>query len=1393
MKALFSILTLVISLWGQSVLSKALTPEQVPEPLKPWISWVLQDDLERDCAFLYNQYEQKHCSWPGQLTLALTNTLGSFTGFWQVDKEDWLFLPGDDQYWPQKVSINKLPALVIAKDNRPALFVKPGRYEIQGEFNWDFIPEQLRIPEQTGLVNLSINNIPIVAPAIKNGLLWLKGSERGANQAGKIQDKLDLQVFRKIIDDVPLQVLTHLELDVAGTAREVKLSQALLQGFTPMRLDSPLPARLEADGQLTVQVRPGHWELTLLARQPAPLDSIALQKLPNWPTDEIWVVSAQPAIRVIEVVDLQAIDPSQTNLPGSWQSLPAYRINTGQALKLKVIRRGNPNPEPNQLTLKRQLWLDFDGLGYTFKDQLSGVMKRDWRLNTLPETALGKVSLNNQNQLVTRAESGEVGFEVRQGALNVQADSRYQGAIGNLSVTGWQQTFQQVNTEINLPPGWRLFATSGVDNVPDSWLARWTLLDIFMVLIAALAVAHLWQVKWGLFALITLALIWHETEAPHFIWLHLLAATALIRVVPPGKMLTVLSNYRNLCGLVVCLISVPFMITQVRTALYPQLESHPSSEQMLNLMRGAATTEPAALAPAASPAMEMTDSVRSVMPQRMAKSKLERAKNDYAVAEDKLYERIDPHANVQTGPGLPQWRWHTIQLAWNGSVDSQQRVKLWYLSPLENAMLNFLRVVLVTILGALMFGQFNRSFTSQPKKPEPPTDKNSPANEDDSLAPESPEQESVLKRLSSSVTDRLGVFLIICILAPGQEAKADFPPQTVLDDLKVRLLAPPDCLPSCAQIAQALIHVTPELLQVHLQIDAQEAVAIPLPAQQSQWLPAQVVLDGVAKAPLLRDAKGQIWLQVTKGRHQLIMQGKPPAFDKFSLALPLKPHRVVVDQTGWEQTGVHEHGIADPQLQFTRVDKTILPGSATLVGGILPPLFRVERTLNLGLDWHVNTRVIRLTPADSAALLTIPLLPGESILSAGLRVEKKQVLLNIDATQTQVSWESVLEKSAQIDLTAPETTQWTEVWRVAVSPIWHLSSEGIAPIHPGQPSERLPEWRPWSGEKIRLHVTRPGAIEGQTLTLDYSRLTVAPGKRITDNTLLLKLKSSKGGQHPLTLPAATELQSVAIDGVLQPIRQQDRTVILPVKPGEQEWQLIWQQTQAFGIRFNTPEINLGIASVNSHIKLIASEDRWILFTFGPRLGPAVLFWGFLLVIALLALGLGKSGLTPLKHWHWFLLLLGLSQLPIEYALLVVGWLCLLGLRAKQHPQKALYFNVVQILLVGLTFAASLCLFLAVERGLLGSPDMQISGNFSNATDLNWYQDRTDTQLPVAGVISVPLLVYRGLMLLWSLWLAVALLKWLKWGWQCFASDGLWHKLPPKKIITPKPTTESKLP
>jgi hypothetical protein len=44
------------------------------------------------------------------------------------------------------------------------------------------------------------------------------------------------------------------------------------------------------------------------------------------------------------------------------------------------------------------------------------------------------------------------------------------------------------------------------------------------------------------------------------------------------------------------------------------------------------------------------------------------------------------------------------------------------------------------------------------------------------------------------------------------------------------------------------------------------------------------------------------------------------------------------------------------------------------------------------------------------------------------------------------------------------------------------------------------------------------------------------------------------------------------------------------------------------------------------------------------------------------------------------------------------------------------------------------------------------------------------------------------MLIWALWLAYSLLKWLRWGWSCFVQGDIWRKVV-IRIRKPKDTAQ----
>jgi hypothetical protein len=129
----------------------------------------------------------------------------------------------------------------------------------------------------------------------------------------------------------------------------------------------------------------------------------------------------------------------------------------------------------------------------------------------------------------------------------------------------------------------------------------------------------------------------------------------------------------------------------------------------------------------------------------------------------------------------------------------------------------------------------------------------------------------------------------------------------------------------------------------------------------------------------------------------------------------------------------------------------------------------------------------------------------------------------------------------------------------------------------------------------------------------------------------------------------------------------------------------------------------------------------------------------------------------------------------------VGWLLALGWRGRHRSEAlgATLFNVLQMAIVGWTLAALGILAVSLYQGLLGTPEMQVLGNGSISSLLRWFTDRCDPTLPTALMVSVPLLVYRGAMLAWALWIALALLHQLRWGRGAFTTGGGWRKRAPR--------------
>jgi hypothetical protein len=1336
--------------------------QAVPPELAPWVPWVLAEVPDHGCPVTASGTV---CAWTGRLRLDLGERGGSFVQEAVVDREAWMDLPGEAGRWPQQVRVNGREVAVMDRGGRPAVRLGPGSHRIEGRLAFDRLPEMLAVPSSTALVDLVLGGEAVRFPRREaDGSLWLRRRSTGEDA----EARLELRVARKVSDGVPMRITTRLQLEVAGRPREVDLGQVRVPNTVPIRVHADVPARIDADGRLVVQVVAGEHTIELESRAEGNPETLrAPEHGDPWPAHEVWVWEAGEDVRQADLRGPPAIDPARTHLQGAWASLPAYVMRPGAELTIVTLRRGEPEPAPNRLGLERELWLDLDGGGYTVRDHLTGRMNQAWRLDLVADGELGHVAVDGQDRLITLAPEGErPGVELREAELAMTAEWRLAGARGDLPAVGWSSDVHQLSWDLHLPPGWSVLSASGVDEVSDTWLGSWDLFAFFFVLVVSLAVARLFGWPFGLLALGMFVLSHQEDGAPYWAWASLVTAVALLRVLPEHWTRTWVRGWWAVTAVVLAVLAIPFAHEQLQQAIHPQVAER---YRDVGFTRGLAAAPMAAMdgGEAAEAPVEESVAADSFVRGRYAeKSKETRKPKKLALLEQ------DPSAVIQTGAGVPTWSWRTWHLSWSGPVERDHRVNLWLLSPWMNGVLAFLRVALVLLLGALLVA---RSWP-RPRKGGTAPSTGAPA-----------------------AVAATGAALLLLGLAGAARAEPMTPPEPptpgapILTELRDRLTRPAPCRPDCVAAPSAELSIERDRLTMSFEVHAGEAASLRLPGPASQWVPDGVRRDGTATSALALREDGYVHVRLPRGTHRVEVAG-PIAGDALILQLPDRVHRLAVSSAeGWAVEGSGEDGEATAQVRLTRTAPAEGAEGGDRSAG-LPPWLHVERTLSAGVSWRLHTEVRRVSPTGSPVVVRLPLLAGESVQRSDLKVDGGHVVVALGDDQQTLEWDSTLEPRAELLWKAPQGVPWTETWQLVCGAVWHCdpgargAKDAPPPVAHVEGGRWQPTYRPWPGERLTLRFARPDAAEGRAITIDSAALEVHPGVRRERSTLTLRVRSSGGGVQTLTLPEGARIQSLTVDGEARPFRQRDRKLEVGLAPGAQTIVLEWQQAEGMGLSHGAPRVALGGAAANAQTTIHMPPERWLLAVRGPSWGPAILFWSYLLVVLLAALLLSRIPGTPLRAWQWALLAVGLTQVHPMAALVVVGWFFALQWR-REHPHaRKGVFDLVQLLLVFGTLVTLGVLYSAVHHGLLVQPDMQVAGAQSTQSALRWYVDRIEQTLPTPVVWSVPLWVYKILMLLWSLWLAWSLVRWLPWAWQCFSQGGLWKRLrTPRPKPTPAPT------
>ncbi|MES2823128.1 MAG: hypothetical protein V4732_05990 [Pseudomonadota bacterium] len=1323
----------------------------VPKSLEEWKPWVLEKHSDINCPFLFSD-ATRTCTWPSELQINASSNGVKFSLHVEAYKNDWVALPGNMSLWPQNVSDNNIKTPVRDNGSIPEIYLTTGNHEISGEIRWTELPRTLQIPEQTGIVQLTLHGKPVTTPAIENGnQLWLSASE--TQTAVAHQDTFNLRVFRKINDAIPLQIITQLQIEVSGKERELQLGQLLLTGFTATEFQSSLPARIEKDGNLRIQVKPGSWELTLVSQSTTLINDLAFKSTSAlWPQQEVWVFEAQRQLRSVQVSGVQTIDPQQTQLPEEWKQLPAYLVTPETHFKIEELQRGVNKDAASELTLTKEIWLSFNGKEFIIQDQLSGTTQNT-RLETISPYELTTATIDEKPQLITHlANSKNPGAEIRTHKINLSGVSHLPRNL-TLPVSGWSEDFNSVTTNLYLPPGWSLFTATGTSNENGSWISKWTLWDMFLVLIIAVAIGRTTKLIYGALAAITLLIIYQRTGAPVYIWLNLVATIALISFVS-GKFKNFIVKYIYVSFIFLALILLPFAVREARAIINPQLEHEEFYDFDFPLplvMHSDSKKKPAMVAaPAPEAALDMSEAT-----VEKAGITRNRSFGSYAQEERKdINKEYDPNQQTQTGVAIPSWGENRVYLEWTGPVKANETSKLFLITPFINRIGYLLSVLLPLLLSGILLQYFFQALGKSITLPN--------------------------FRKSSSLAALPCILIAGLWIAPNQSAQADVViDQTILKELEERLTAPPRCLPNCAAIESLTLNLNNDQLTMDMVVHSNDLIALPLPAEREQWWPNHVTVDG-KNATLIKTPAHNLLVSLPKGRHSLIIKANLQGRDALNLQFPLPLHNVVSRTQGWEVSGAPAALQASQSLQLQRVERNETESkSEHLRPDPIAPFVIVRRELHLSLEWTLVTTVTRVAPATGAINIEVPVIEGEQPLTTQLNSNGK-ISVHLEANEYASNWSSTIKQATPLQLQAAQNTSWVEIWALDASPIWHTETKGIAPIQFAE-NENIPIWQPWPGEILNINVTRPAATKGSYTTIDSATLTHEPGKRSNVSTLDLSIRTNQGGQYNFTMPQGAKLSTVNIDGTPFSISAVSGLIKIPLHPGEQRIAISWKTEESLGFFSKSPQFSLDHGSSNQHIHINLPANRWPLFVGGPMVGPSILIWGMLFVVMLIAVALGRSGLTPLKSYQWVLLSLGICTLSFATFVVVAIWLILLQQRGKlQSISSTRKFKLMQVGLFIISAIALFCLIGTIPAGLLGSPDMHIVGDNYYGGNFSWYQDHSDFAFPNAWIISLPLWCYKVAILLWALWLASALLGWIRWGWQQLSHHGLWYA--PAEII-----------
>ena len=631
------------------------------------------------------------------------------------------------------------------------------------------------------------------------------------------------------------------------------------------------------------------------------------------------------------------------------------------------------------------------------------------------------------------------------------------------------------------------------------------------------------------------------------------------------------------------------------------------------------------------------------------------------------------------------------------------------------------------------------------------------------------------------------LLLFLCLTTPLVGWAADYPNESILKELKERILEKENCLKICATIEKMEIKIkNEEVLEVDLKVHSSALTELMLPLGINQKI-HNIKINNQSYSQIRKTNLGY-YLAIKPGIWNINIEAE--ALNSWAVVTPNSPKLILGAQSQSTVNNNQDYVNLNISLNLKSNKNKNDPGvnqnkQAKIEKKIkIDPYFILERKFYFERENIRSQNILRpLFKFDGSATLTVPLLKEEKVITKlsdeiiqSIVNENKLVLsLNDNAN---FSWQSIIKPEDFNNLVASQ--DYFENWHFYLSDNWVGNFEPkIKNSHYNQLDYyAVKSWTPWPGEQLKIKIEAPQFEKGRTMAIQeekYDTVWSGSGAKINVSAKLVNtLSADLIGEIDENL----KINNIYLNGGNLNYRLEKNKLSITIPPGEHNLNIQGNYNKSAWGMVDMPKINWQVESSNIEHTL-KHDGVWVLWAGGSSIHPSTLFWGIILAIAVISFYLNKTNLFPLKTIGLFLFFAGITQGFYNTNWLVLifiygAWLAAFGYRAKYYQfeegKNRFLFNLYQLFLVLFSLIIVPSLFNVINSSLLqGTPNMYMIGINSHFNNIYWYGFTQSKP----WILATPIWVFKTLMLLWSVWLAWTMIGLAKWMWIAFSRGGYW--------------------